>query len=283
MSSLVWYDGTVQPADRALLSPLDRAFTVGDGVFETCAVVRRRPFALTRHLARLARSAAAVGLPAPPDATIRDAVDALVQRAAPGPGRLRITLSAGAGGAGSPRGGGSPTVVVTLAPDAAIRPDGAPVGPDLVLVPWVRNERSPLVGVKSTSYAENVLAVEHARAHGGNEAVLGNTRGELCEGSASNVFIERDGALQTPPLSSGCLGGVTRELVLEWGRAAGLPISEEVVPLTELATVRHAAITSSLRGIVPARSIDGRALSLGPVTRRMTEVFAARFAEDLDP
>lgn len=279
MSTLAWFDGAVVPADQPLLSPLDRGFMVGDGVFDTCAVVDGQAFALTRHLDRLVRAAGAVGLTPPAPETIRGAVATLIAQAPPGPGRLRITLTPGPT---SSRTDGAPTLVVTLAPEPGARPDGAPAA-TVVVVPWVRNERSPLVGVKSTSYAENVLALEYARARGGTEAVMGNTRGELCEGAASNVFLERDGTLLTPPLSSGCLGGVTRELVLEWGRAAGLPVEEATIPLAELATAPHVAITSSMRGIVPVRSVDGRALAGGEVTQQMAAVFAERFAQDKDP
>ncbi|MEE6281130.1 aminotransferase class IV [Georgenia sunbinii] len=283
MSTLVWFDGAVVPAGRHLLSPLDRGFTVGDGVFETCAVVDRQPFALTRHLSRLLRSAAAVGLPEPSLGTIRAAVDDLIQHADDGPGRLRVTWTAGTGAVGSARADGEPTLVVTLVPEGGARPSGSPAGADVVVVPWVRNERSPLVGVKSTSYAENVLALEHARRHGGTEAVLANTRGELCEGAATNVFVESDGVLLTPPLSSGCLPGVTRELVLEWGRNAGVPIEEVPIPLRDFQTAGHAAVTSSMRGIVAVRSIDGRPLATGGATRQMADVFAGRFAQDMDP
>ena len=280
MSTLAWFDGAVVRADQHLISPLDRGFAVGDGVFDTCAVVDGQAFALTRHLDRLARAATAIGLAAPAPETVRSAVAQLVAQSPAGPARLRITLTAGT--AGAARSAGTPTLVITLAPEPGARPDGAPAAA-VVVVPWVRNERSPLVGVKSTSYVENVLALEYARARGGTEAVLGNTRGELCEGAASNVFVERDGALLTPPLSSGCLGGVTRELVLEWGRAAGVPVEEATIPLAELATAPHVAITSSMRGIVPVRSVDGRALTDGEVTGRMMTVFAERFAQDMDP
>ena len=286
MSTLVWFDGAVSGGTDPLLSALDRGFTVGDGIFETCVVVRREPFALTRHLDRLTRAAATIGLAQPPLDVIRGAVTELISRGGDQPARLRITWSAGSGGAGSPRAGGTPTLVLTLTPEAGAGPAGdpeAPAGVDVVVVPWVRNEWSPLAGVKSTSYAENVLAVEYARSHGGTEAVFANTRGELCEGSATNVFVERDGTLLTPPLSSGCLAGVTRDLVLEWGRAAGVTIEEVTLPLADLAGAEHAAVTSSMRGIVPIRSVDGQQRSAGPVTRRMMDVFAAGVAAGMDP
>ena len=86
----------------------------------------------------------------------------------------------------------------------------------LATVPWVRNERSAVAGVKTTSYAENVVALAHAHARGASEALFLNTQGRVCEGTGSNVFAVVDGAILTPPLSSGCLAGVTRDLVIEW-------------------------------------------------------------------
>ena len=86
------------------------------------------------------------------------------------------------------------------------------------MVPWVRNERSAVAGLKTTSYAENVVALAYAKERGAIEAVFANTRGELCEGTGSNVFVVRDGVVWTPPLDSGCLAGITRALAVEWCR-----------------------------------------------------------------
>ena len=88
-------------------------------------------------------------------------------------------------------------------------------------MPWVRNERAATAGLKTTSYAENVIALASRQEPGALEAIFANTRGELCEATGSNVFVVIDGVVRTPPLDSGCLAGITRELVLEWCRATG--------------------------------------------------------------
>jgi len=287
MSTLVWFNGEIHAAHDPVVTALDRGLLVGDGVFDTCVVVGGRPFALRRHLARLEHSASLAGLPRPPIDVITQAALDLAGRLDGATGRLRVTWTAGAAEGGPARGESSPTLLLTAEAEAVPHPapGTAPgrVRTALVVVPWVRNERSPLVGVKSTSYAENVLSLEYARSHGGTEAALGNTRGELCEGSWSNLFIEADGELLTPPLTSGCLAGVTRELVLEWGAAAGLPVREETIPMERFAATPHAAVTSATRGIVPVDTIDGRQLPAGPVTLQMQAVFAERVSEDLDP
>jgi branched-chain amino acid aminotransferase len=278
MSVLLWFGGRLQEATARLVSPLDHGFTVGDGVFETCELVGGRVFALTRHLDRLARSAAGLGLALPPEDVIRGAVAQVAQAwGAEVTGRLRITVTAGVAPLGSDRGEAEPTLVVAAA-------DARPPGPMRVhIVDWTRNERSAVAGLKTTSYAENVVALARAHARGADEAIFGNTRAELCEGSFSNVFVETAGELLTPPLSSGCLAGTTRELVLEWAGEAGIPVREATLPLAALRTATHAALTSSLKGVVPIVAVDGRPLEPGPLTARLAEVFAARRAQDVDP
>lgn len=277
MSMVLWLDGRLQDPAVPLISALDHGFTVGDGVFETCELVNGRIFALTRHLARLTRSAAGLRLPLPPEEDVRGAVTEVARAWGTLPGRLRITVTAGAAPLGSDRGDARPTFVVAAA--AARAP-----GPMRVhLVEWTRNERSAVAGVKSTSYAENVVALARAHEQGADEAVFANTRGELCEGTFSNLFVETDDEVLTPPLDSGCLAGVTRELVLEWSREAGLPVREVAMPLDVLRRTRHAALTSSLKGVVPIVAVDGRPLEPGPLTARLAEVFDARRAADLDP
>ena len=122
-------------------------------------------------------------------------------------------MTGGHGPLGSDRHDSDLTHIVTAVAHARPDPHGA-----VVTVPWVRNERAATAGLKTTSYAENVIALAHAKERGALEAVFGNTRGELCEATGSNVFVVVDGVLRTPPLDSGCLAGITRELLLEWCR-----------------------------------------------------------------
>lgn len=283
----VWLDGAVLAPDAALVSALDHGITVGDGVFETCAVRGGVPFALTRHLARLARSARAVGLTSPPDADVRTACSDVLS-AAPGrpallEGRLRITWTAGPGPLGSDRTPGRGTLVVAAAP-ATASPATAGSGPVRVAtVPWTRNERAATAGVKSTSYLDNVVALAWARERSADEAVFGNTRGELCEGTGSNVWVAVDAALATPPLSSGCLAGITRELLLEWAAEEGLPVVERVLPLSVLRSCDEVLITSSTRDVQPVAAMDGRALVPGPLGAAAQALFARRAASSIDP
>ena len=273
----VSHQGGLVDADHARVSVLDHGFTVADGVFETLKVADGAAFALRRHLDRLERSAAAMGLPAPDRAQVVTAVQETVEANAPvlgALGRLRITYTAGDAPLGSDRGETGPTLVVAV---SAMKP--WPESAAVITVPWPRNERSPLAGVKSTSYAENVLALARAHDHGAGEALMPDTQGRLCEGTGSNVFLVLDGRLITPSLATGCLAGVTRDLVLEWSGA-----NEFDVPVSALEEAEEVFITSSTRDVQPVHRVDSRSLAApGPVTTAVREDFLRRAGADVDP
>ncbi len=275
---VVWLDGRVLAPEEARVPALDHGLTVGDGVFETCKVTPAGAFALTRHLRRLGRSCAGLGIEPPTDELVRGAVDDLLAARPLDPGRLRITWTAGPGPLGSDRTPGAGTLVVATAP--------APAwvgGARAVLVPWVRNERSATAGLKTTSYAENVVALDRAHAEGGSEALFANTRGELCEGTGSNVVVVVDDALVTPPLSSGCLAGITRELLLEWAADEGLPLREADLPVEVLDSTPAAALTSSTRDVQVLGGIGDRDLPGHDLVHAAAALFARRAALDVDP
>lgn len=268
--------GEIVEEGEARIPVLDHGITVGDGVFETVRATGGRPFALTRHLKRLARSAAGLGM-AEPDL---DLIAGGVARAvAANPelddARVRITVTDGTGPLGSDRSPGEQTVIVALGPFREIAPHT-----DVVLAPWSRNEFGALTGLKTTSYADNVRALAHARANGGSEAIFRNVSGNLCEGTGSNIFVVLDGRLVTPPLSAGPLAGITRELVLEWYGG-----EEEDVPMERLPEITEAFLTSTARDVQPILNIDGRQVSAepGPISREAREVFAERARRNQDP
>lgn len=280
---VVWADGRLRDPAEPVLLATDHGVTVGDGVFETCGVVRGHAFALTRHLARLVRSAEGLGLDHPDLDAVRAGVDAVLA-AREGLGRVRVTVTAGLGPLGSGRTPGAQTVLVVAGP--AKRPTSLRV----VRVPWTRNERSAVAGLKTTSYAENVVALAEAARAGAGEALLANTVGDLCEGTGTNVFVERHGELVTPPLSSGCLAGITRELILEWALEAGLPVREAragELPFTVLDEVGPGgaglALSSSVRNVVPVVNLDGVDVPAGPVSLAAQRLFQAKVNENLDP
>jgi branched-chain amino acid aminotransferase len=278
-----WLNGRIAPAAETTVSVTDHGLTVGDGVFETMKVVDGVPFALTRHLRRLGRSAAALDLDrdgcATDEAIAAGCVElvAAAQAAGADVGRLRVTVTGGPGPAGSARGDEGRTVLIVTGP---IEPwqHGAAV----VTVPFTRNPTGGLAGVKSTSYAENVLALARARAAGASEALFADVHGRLSEGTGSNVFVVRGGRLLTPSLATGCLAGITRELVLE------VTDAEEVddLRLDDLVDGDEVFLTSSTRDVQAVAVVDGtprRGRCPGPVTLAAADALAALQARTLDP
>ena len=272
----VWINGTLVPDDEARISVFDHGLVTGDGVFETVKVAGGVPFALSRHLARLGRSAAGLGLAEPDLEQIRAGVLAVIEASGqPELARMRITVTGGIAPLGSERGDSPLTAIVALGEMHAPAP-----WVDVTTVPWPRNEHGALSGLKTTSYGENVRALAYATSHGGSEAIFANTAGNLCEGTGTNVFVVSDGRLLTPPLSAGCLAGVTRALVIEWAGAA-----EQNLPSAALAEADEAFLTGTTRDVQAIRCVDGQVLAAapGPITRKVSEVFAMRAAETPDP
>ena len=289
MSTWVFTEGVLAPAAESQIAALDHGVTVGDGVFETCKVVDGTPFAFSRHLVRLRASAGVLGLTLPwGDSVIRSAAaravgGALVDpaNAASGVGRLRITVTGGPGPMGSDRADVPPTLIVAAGPGSPW-----PSTTDVATVPWVRNERSAIAGAKTTSYAENVVALAEAHRLGASEAILANTRDVLAEGTGSNVFLVVDGELCTPSLESGCLDGITRRLVIEELADAGTAVAERSdLTLDHLRTAPEAFLTSSTRDVHPIARVDGTLLHAvpGPLTTTALTAFAALQARTLDP
>jgi branched-subunit amino acid aminotransferase/4-amino-4-deoxychorismate lyase len=273
--STVWLDGKLLDAEHATVSVFDHGLTVGDGVFETLRAYGGRPFAVRRHLQRLAASAAGLGLPVPHPDVLSTAMDDVLAANGLTEAAVRVTVTGGAGPLSSTRGTGGPTVVVVAAP----LPDW-PATADVAVVPWPRNDRGALAGLKTTSYGENVVALAWALERGAHEALFANLAGNLCEGTATNVFVGVGGRLLTPPLSAGCLAGVTRALVIE-----SCEVSEEDLPVGELAGVDEAFLTSTTREVQPIRAVDGAALPTapGPLAQAAAAALRDVLARSIDP
>jgi branched-chain amino acid aminotransferase len=267
----VWINGELLADPSAPAVPVtDHGLTVGDAVFEAVKVVDGLPFALDLHLERLGRSAAGLGLAGVDPEAVRRGVAAVLDGQDLPLGRIRITVTAGPAPLGSGRGSGDPTVIVVAAPMPR-----APETTSVVTVPWPRNERGALAGLKTTSYAENVVALAHAAERGATEAVFANLQGNLCEGTGTNVFYVVDGELRTPSLASGCLAGVTRRLVLEW--FGGKEVDE---PLKVAAGADEIFLVSTTRDVQGVHRWDDRELDApGPVTREAAAAWRAREPE----
>lgn len=267
----VWINGDLLPEPTApAVSVTDHGLTVGDGVFEAIKVVHGLPFALDRHLERLHRSAVGLGLSEVDEEAVRRGIAAVLDGLDVPLGRIRVTVTAGPAPMGSGRGDAAPTVIV--AADAmAPWPETTAVA----TVPWPRNERGALAGLKTTSYAENVVALAAAKERGATEAVFANLAGHLCEGTGSNVFYVVDGELRTPTLASGCLAGVTRALILEW--SGGREVDEPIEVVDQASEVFLASTTRDVQAVA---RWDERVLPApGPVTAEVAATWRRREPE----
>ena len=268
-----WCNGSLIDPRGPALSVLDHGVTVGDGVFEAIKVVDGRPFALTRHLRRLTRSAKGMGLPEPDHGVIREAIDATIDGQKLPLGRIRVTFTAGISPLGSNRATTEPTLAVVTTPVAPF-----PAATKAVVVPWPRNERGATAGLKTTSYADNVIALAYAAERDATEAIFANTAGNLCEGTGTNVFCVFDGTVVTPPLSAGCLAGVTRELVIEW-----YDVHERDIPMTEFVEADEVFLTSTTRDVQALAQVDDRVYDARPVTEQVAKEWRSREPQDIDP
>lgn len=274
-----WLNGRLlQSPDEAAISALDHGIIVGDGVFETLKVELDQPFALTRHLDRLVRSAEGLGIGTPDLGAIREGITATLDGQDLAFGRIRVTVTSGPGPLGSPRGNHGLTTVVIAEPSE--RP---PAISQIATVPWTRNERGALKGLKTTSYAENALMVEYALAHGASEAVMANTVGQLCEGTGANIMYVIGDQLVTPTLDAGPLAGVTRALVLEWC-ADELDVVERDAPIDVLQTADEVILVGTTRDVQAISKVDDREVAApGPITAKAQEIWAREAAKGIDP
>ena len=271
----VWRDGErLDSPGQAVISVTDHGLVVGDGVFEALKATPEGAFAVQRHLNRLSRSAAAMGLPAPDHDLVRQGIATVLNDCSTPDAKVRVTYTGGEGPLGSGAAYGPPTLIVAVEPREPTPPTTA-----VVTAPWRRNENGALTGVKSTSYAENVRGLAYAVSRDASEAIFRNTAGDVCEGTGTNIFFVFGDEVVTPPLSSGALAGITRELLLEWTDVVERNVSPE-----EAATADEVFLTSSLRDVQGVHRWDDRDLAgPRPVTERLAALFLDRSRNLLDP
>jgi branched-chain amino acid aminotransferase len=272
----VWLNGRLVRGAEATVSVFDRSFMLGDGLFETLRVIDGRLFRLGRHMTRLERSAARLrlSLPAAPDKlteAIRETLEAnRLEDAA-----VRLTVSRGVGPPGpGVEGADAPLCVIAARAFHGYPGHWYDRGATAIISSVTKNERSPLSGLKTTSFGEHVLARAEAAERGVEEALLLNTQGHLVEGSSTNLFAVIAGRIHTPDLASGCLPGVTREAMIQLAKANGLEVREEVLLPPALATADEAFLTNSLLDAAPLASVEGRVIGSGcpgPITRLLAD------------
>lgn len=279
MSERINVNGVIGPPDRASISPLDRGFLYGDGVYETLRTYGGRPFLLREHIDRLRRSAERLDIPydrAPVD--IGTEIQRTLADLGAAEAALRIVVTRGPGPIGyDPEPCGPPTVVIYARPCPEIPDSWLREGVDVAIVDVTRNAPGALdPAIKSSNLLNNFLAWREARRLGAYEPILLNASGRLAEGATSNVFVVRKDRLSTPALEEGLLEGITRGAVLALARRDGIETAEEALGPDDLRQADEAFLTGTLKGVLPIRRCDGwpiRHGRPGAITLRILGLF----------
>lgn len=272
LPNTVWINGRLEPADKALLTVTDRGFQVGDGIFETLRAVGGHVLELSLHASRLQASAMVLAMPLPDDLesflgqAIADVcranqVDGLGTQVA-----VRVTVSRGAvdGRALLPPDDVSPNVVVQVWRADPPPPQLLTRGLRVAISEVRRDPISPLATVKTTSRAEFVYAQLEARRRGADDSLFLTTDGYLAEATSASLFLVDGLGLATPSLDCGIVVSTTREWVMSsGGPGLGLAVRQEHLTPNDLFVADEAFLASSVAGIVPVTSVDGRPIGDG--------------------
>ncbi len=261
---MVWVNGKIEPSSEATISVLALGLTLGLGWFETMCVDRCRFFRFSSHYERLLCGAGKMGGTLPLVGGLRVAILELIDINGFQASRCRVRVSCYVDGQTTK------TVITT-----AEMPERESTS-STVLSPYRVNEYSPLVGVKSSCYAMNHIALREAQQLGADEALMLNTSGELCEGTTSNLFLVKDGVVLTPHLKSGCLPGIARAAVIELCKELDIPCIERTLSLAELHDCDGAFLTSSLRRIHPITSFDENSVEVHGIVTQLQSAYEAK-------
>ena len=279
--------------EEAVVSVFDHGFLYGDGVYETIRSYGSRIFMRDQHLARLRRSADAIGLTIPiPERRWPALLHEAMTRNDVGHERtdayLRITISRGAGDIGlDPALCPTPTVVIMTKPLHPPSPEQYRTGVNLIVARTRRNLPSALSPqIKATNFLNNILAKREAIAAGAFDSILLNWESQLTECTVSNIFFVLAGRLCTPSLDCGLLDGITRDLLLGLARDAQIPVSEGHFGVESLHQADECFLTNTTMEVMPVTRVDGHPVGKGtpgPITQQLHGQFIANRARFLEP
>jgi branched-chain amino acid aminotransferase len=278
----VFHNDEVKPVEKTRWSPGQAGLICGWGLFTTVRIVRGEAFAYERHWRRLEKDAALIRLPMTyTGARVRVQLQELIRANRVKDGCARIYLIWNT--VGSWKSGEKMAEV-----DLVITTADLPYYPErvrLALREHGRHAASPLAGVKTISWLDSVWAAEEAKREGYDEVVLLNERGEVSECTAANIFAVRNDKVITPPLSSGCLEGVTRGVLMEIAAEAGIAVAEQAMRPEDLYAADEVFITSTNRNIIGVKEIAGRVIASGAseeLTKKLDEAFEAYLNDYVD-
>lgn len=270
----VYLNGKIVPAEEATVSVFDHGFLYGAGLFETMRTVGGRPMFWQAHMKRLRESAAELGIPVPwSDNELEQGIVDTVQANGLQEAYVRLTVTRGKGALGpSGKSCAEPSLIVYVK-ELVLPPQSVyEQGRDLVVLQTVRSTPETPVRAKSLNYLNSLLAYRELEERGASEGIQLTADGNVAEGAVSNLFFVVDGELWTPSVETGILPGITRGWVIEQAREMDLSVREGLFTLQDLSSAQEAFTTSSVVGLIPAKSIEGTAIldgKKGPVTQQL--------------
>lgn len=280
----IYIDGEFYDKENAKISVFDHGLLYGDGVFEGIRFYAGRVFRLQEHVRRLYDSARAIAMKIPMEpGAMCEAVLATIRANDLRDGYVRLVVTRGVGDLGlnpllCPR----PTLFVIASKIALYPPEKYEHGLAVVTCATRRMAHGALSPmVKSLNYLNNVMAKFEAVQAGAGEGLMLNEQGYVSECTGDNIFLARNGALTTPPISSGALAGVTREVVFEMASHLGIKISEPQITRYDVYTAEECFLTGTAAEVIPVVMLDGRPIGdglVGPITKSLM----ARFHELTD-
>ncbi len=257
MHPYVLYNASILSAEEAILRPGQVGLLAGWGVFTTLRIYEGVPFAWERHWARMTRDAALIHVPLPYEqAEVRRRLIELIQRNGEPEAKMRLCVFRSQGGVWEGPGSGNESDLVAFSIGVSSWAETASLG----VREQGRHAASPFAGTKTLSWSHNLSMLEEAQHKGFDEVILLNERGEVAECTSANIFAVSNGVTYTPPLASGPLPGVTREVMLGELDQTQCPVEEKVLRVDDLYAADEVFITSSTRELLPVASIAGKPL-----------------------
>ncbi len=270
----VWHNDRLADVEEVRLSPGQAGLLNGWGLFTTLRVFDGVPFAFERHWKRLQKDAARTHLPFPFDAeTVRGQLDQVLRANGVKEGTARIYVVHNQTGFWTSE-EKFPAVDLILY-SAGLPAYREPVR--LALREHGRHAASPLAGVKTTAWLNNVWNLHEAQQRGFDEVILLDEHGIVSECTAANIFCAKEWTVYTPPLTTGCLEGITRGILMEISPRAGVPVEEKLMTPEDLYAADEIFISSTNRSLLAVGEIEGRKIKQAPgqVMQRLEKAFAA--------
>jgi branched-chain amino acid aminotransferase len=275
----LWHNDRILPVEQVRLSPGQSGLLCGWGLFTTMRIIDGVAFAFERHWQRLERDAQRTRCPFPFDLeAVRAQLGEVLRLNQVRDGAARIYVIRNQPGMWSSSENFVNADLLICSADAPSYRDEV----RLTVRPSGRYAAEPLAGVKVTSWLDNVWNLHEAQQAGFDEVVLLNERGEVAECTAANIFCVHSGRVKTPPLSSGCLPGVTRAVVLEIGAEAGIPVDEQTLLPEDLYAASEVFVSSTNRNVLPVSEIDGHKIPLGSIVERLENALVRYVREYVD-